>query len=66
MSSSNYEKPLDKIPDLTLELKTDKKIWICDMACPQQKNIGTKTTEKLTKYRELVFETREQRPGYKI
>ena len=52
--------------DLILELKTDKKIWICDMACPQQKNIGTKRTEKLTKYRELVFETREQRPGYKI
>ena len=53
-------------PDLILELKTDKKIWICDMACPQQNNIGAKRTEKLTKYRQLAFETREQRPGYKI
>ena len=52
--------------DLILELKTDKKIWICDMACPQQNNIGAKGTEKLMKYRQLVFETRERRPGYKI
>ena len=51
-------------PDLILELKTDKKIWICDMACPQQNNIGAKRTEKLTKYRQLTFETRERCPGY--
>ena len=36
------------------------------MACPQQNNIEAKRTEKLTKYRQLAFETREQRPGYKI
>ena len=53
-------------PDLILELKTDKKIWICDMACPQQNNIGAKRTEKLKKYRRLAFETRERRPGYEI
>ena len=29
-------------PDLILELKADKKIWICDMACLQQNNIGAK------------------------
>ena len=52
--------------DLILELKTDKKIWICDMACPQQNNIEAKRTEKLTKYRQLAFETRERRPGYEI
>ena len=51
-------------PDLILELKTDKKIWICDMACPQQNSIGPKRTEKLAKYRQLAFETRERRPGY--
>ena len=51
---------------LDLELKTDKKIWICDMTCPQQNNIGTKRTEKLMKYRQLTFETRQQRPGYEI
>ena len=26
-------------PDLILEDKESKKIWICDMACPQQQNI---------------------------
>ena len=49
-------------PNLILELKTDKKIWICDMAYPQQKNIGAKRAEKATKYRQIAFETREQRP----
>ena len=36
------------------------------MACPQQNNIGTKRTEKLTKYRQLAFEARGRCPGYKI
>ena len=36
------------------------------MVCPQQNNIGAKRTEKLTKYRQLAFEVRERRPGYKI
>ena len=34
------------------------------MACPQQQNIETKRIEKLTKYRQLAFETRERRPDY--
>ena len=29
-------------PDLILELKIDKKIWICDMACPQRNDTGAK------------------------
>ena len=53
-------------PDLILELKIDKKIWICDMACPQQNNIGAKRDEKMTKYRQITFKTRERRPGYKV
>ena len=53
-------------PDLILELKEDKKIWICDMACPQQNNIETKRTENMTKYRQLAFETRERRPSYDV
>ena len=53
-------------PDLILELKIDKKIWICDMMFPQQNNIGAKRTEKTTKYRQIAFETRERRPGYKV
>ena len=46
-------------PDFILELKTEKKIWICDMACPQQNNIVVKRTEKLTKYKELALKTRK-------
>ena len=36
------------------------------MVCPQQNNIRAKRTEKLTKYRQLAFETRERRLGYEI
>ena len=53
-------------PDLVLEDKEKKKIWICDMACPQQANIAAKRNEKVTKYRQLTFELRERRPGYNI
>ena len=53
-------------PDLILEDKKSKKIWICDMACPQQQNIEAKRLEKLTKYTQLAYELRERRPGHKI
>ena len=53
-------------PDLVLDDKERKKIWICDMACPQQANIAAKRNEKVTKYRQLAFELRERRPGYNI
>ena len=53
-------------PDLIIEDKEKKRIWICDMACPQQQNIETKRVEKLTKYRQLAFETRERRVGYSV
>ena len=55
-----------KRPDLILELKTDKKIWICYIACLQQNSIGVNRTERLTKYMQLPFETRERRPGCEI
>ena len=53
-------------PDLTLEDKRQKKVWICDMTCPQQRNIEEKRVEKMTKYRQLAFEMRERRPGYEV
>ena len=53
-------------PDLILEDKEKKKIWICDMACPQQRNIEAKRLDKLTKYRQLAYETRKRRLGYEI
>ena len=33
-------------PDLILKEKERKKIWICDMACPQQTNIAAKKMRK--------------------
>ena len=53
-------------PDLILELKNEKQIRICDMACPMQQNIDTKRTDKLTRYRQLAFEMRERRPRYTV
>ena len=53
-------------PDLILETKCEKKIWICDRACHIQQNIDTKRRDKLTRYRHLAFEMRERRPGYTV
>ena len=53
-------------PDLTLEDGANKKIWIIDMACPQEHNISHKHREKLNKYQQLTFTTREKRPGYDV
>ena len=36
------------------------------MACPQQWNIEVKRLEKLTKYRQLDYESRERHPEYEI
>ena len=36
------------------------------MACPNQKNIGEKHREKLTKYQQLAFEMREKKPQYRV
>ena len=52
--------------DLTLEDKAKKKIWICDMACPQQWHIEVNRLEKLTKYRQLAYKSRERHPEYEI
>ena len=53
-------------PALTLEDKAKKKIWICDMACPQQGNTEAKRLEKLNKYRQLAYESRERDLDYEI
>ena len=36
------------------------------MACPMECNIVKKTTEKLSKYRQLAFDVREKRHGYRV
>ena len=48
------------------EEKQTKTIWICDMACPQENNIEKKRLEKRTNYRQLAFEIRERRTGFKV
>ena len=53
-------------PDMTLEDKEKKMIWIVDMACPMEKNIEEKRKEKLEKYQQLAFEIRERRPGFRV
>ena len=53
-------------PDLMLEEKQTKTIWICDMACPQENNTEKKRLEKRTNYRQLAFEIRKRKPGFKV
>ena len=43
-------------PDLLIEDDDEKKLWIVDMACPNEKNVSEKHREKLTKYQQLAFE----------
>ena len=52
-------------PDVRRQ-KQKKTIWICDMACPQERNIETKMNDKRTKYQQLAFEIRERRKEYKV
>ena len=52
--------------DVMIENDEEKKLWIVDMACPNEKNIGEKHREKLTKYQQLAFEMREERPQYRV
>ena len=59
-------------PDLILEEKEEKNIWICDMACLQENNIEKKRIEKKkekkreTNHRHLAFELNERRSGFKV
>ena len=45
-------------PELILETKDKKQIWICGMACATQQDIDTKWRDKLMWYRQLAFETK--------
>ena len=58
--------PTSRRPDLMLEEKQTKTIWICNMACLQQNNIEKKRQEKRTNYRQLAFKIRERRSGFKV
>ena len=55
-------------PDLILEEKQTKTIWVCNIACPQENNMEKKRLEKITgtNNRQLAFgiRERERRPGF--
>ena len=53
-------------PDLMIEYDDEKKLWIVDMASPNEKNIGEKYREKLNKYQQLAVEIRDKRPEYRV
>ena len=53
-------------PDLMHEEKQTKTIWIYDMACSQENNIEKNRSEKRTNYRQLAFQIRGRRPGFKV
>ena len=53
-------------PDLILEDKEVKQIFIVDMSCPMEGNVDAKRSAKLKKYRQLAFETRERRKNYTV
>ena len=53
-------------PDLTLEDTTNKMILLIDMACPVESNKDTKRINKITRYRQLCFELREQREVFTV
>jgi len=53
-------------PDLVLEDLEEKKIFIVDMACPMEENVEDTRRVKLDKYRQVAFEMRERRRGFKV
>ena len=54
--------------NVTIEYKERKVIHLVDMACQSEKNVVEKNKEKRQKYmyKQLVFEVREKRPGYRV
>ena len=43
-----------------------KEVMNRGLACPNEKNIGEKHREKLTKHKQLAFEMREKRPECRV
>ena len=60
----NLRKITTRRPDVTIEYKDKNKIFLAEMACPSENNVDAKHAEKLQKYQQLAFETRDRRPGY--
>ena len=52
--------------DVMIENDEEKKLWIVDIACPNEKNIGEKHHKTITKYQRLAFKMREKRLDYRV
>jgi hypothetical protein len=61
-----HTRVLHRWPDLRVELKEEKVMWVIDMSCPSDANITEKEKEKKQNYADLAFELRLQRPEWKI
>ena len=53
-------------PHLTLEDNDTKTILLVNMACPNEANRNVKGNEKIKRYEQLCFETKERRDGYTV
>jgi len=53
-------------PDLRVEDKKEKVMWIMDMSCPGDSNVKEKEIEKRNNYLDLMYEMRIQRPNWRI
>jgi hypothetical protein len=53
-------------PDLRIEDKEKKTIWIVDMACPSDGAVKSKEEQKRLNYQELAYDLRTQRQGWRI
>ena len=53
-------------PDLRIEVKKEKVIYIVDMSCPSDGSVAEKEIQKQTNYSELLFDLKTQRQGWKI
>jgi hypothetical protein len=51
-------------PDIRIEDKEKKTIWLIDMACPSDGSVKRKEEEKRRNYVDLEFELRTQRPKW--
>jgi hypothetical protein len=61
-----HTRVLHRWPDLRVEIKGKKLIWLVDMSCPADSNLLEKEREKKQNYADLAFELKLQRPDWKV
>ena len=53
-------------PDIKIEDKERKEVWILDMTCPKDGGLKEKEDKKRKNYQELAYDLRRQQPGWKV